>query len=251
MGAIAIDCNHAKIVSITNCGEPMSSRYLVVADIVGRISISLYFIPVMISRVIAIHDIFARGDLSSLDMVTVAADFSSMAFAGMMSVVAITRLPPIRSAENIEGYVTAMSGTFLLVLVVGYLPPAIETPMALRLIGLGLTIIGCLASAYVLVYLGRAFSIMPEARALITSGPYSVVRNPLYLTEEIAVIGFIILNLSVWTVLLGAAHWMLQLRRMVNEERVLQNAFPEYEGYAATVPRVVPFTSGGKLLSLR
>jgi len=229
----------------------MSSRYLAIADIVGRICICLYFIPVMISRVVAIHHIFARGDLKFLDMVTVAADFSSVVFAGMMSVVTITRLPPIRSAENIEGYVTAMSGTFLMVLVVGYLPPATEMPMVFRLIGLGLTIIGCLASAYVLLFLGRAFSVMPEARTLITSGPYSVVRNPLYLTEEVAVIGFIILNLSVWTVLLGAVHWMLQLRRMVNEERVLRSAFPEYDRYAASVPRIVPFTSVRKLLSVR
>ena len=106
----------------------------------------------------------------------------------MICVVTVTRLPPLRSAESMEGYITAMAGTFLLVVVAGYLPP-VEVPIATRSIGLALTIIGLLASVYVLFFLGRAFSIMPEARTLVASGPYTIVRHPLYLTEEIAMIG--------------------------------------------------------------
>jgi hypothetical protein len=117
-----------------------------------------------------------------------------------------------------------MAGTFILAALVGYLPPA-DIPINTRLIGLALTTIGLLA----------------YARVLVASGPYAIVRHPLYLTEQIAIVGFIILNLSIWSVLLGVIQLLLQLRRMVNEERVLRAAFPEYDAYAAAVPRIVPF----------
>jgi protein-S-isoprenylcysteine O-methyltransferase Ste14 len=194
----------------------------------------------MTTRVTFIQDTFAGDTLASIDIVTVVAKFASLLFLGMICVVAITRVPPIRSAESAEGYLTAMAGTFILVALVGYLPSA-DISISTRLIALALTTIGLLASAYVLLFLGRAFSIMPEARVLVTSGPYAIVRHPLYLTEQIMIIGFIILNLSIWSVLLGVIQLLLQFRRMVNEERVLRAAFPEYDTYAAAVPRVVPF----------
>jgi protein-S-isoprenylcysteine O-methyltransferase Ste14 len=218
----------------------MNNRYLAIADIIGRICICLYFIPAMVGRVVATQEIFAHGDLELVDLVTVTANLATVLFGGMICVTTITRLPPVRSAEGVEGYITALLGTFLLIAVIGYLPHTIEIPMFARLTALALTIIGSLASVYVLLFLGRAFSIMPEARTLVTTGPYAVVRNPLYLAEEIAVIGFIILNLSLWSIMLGIAHWLLQLRRMVNEERVLRATFPDYAAYAAAVPRVVP-----------
>ena len=44
----------------------------------------------------------------------------------------------------------------------------------------------------VLVQLGRSFSVMAEARRLVTSGVYRWVRHPLYLAEELAVIGIVL-----------------------------------------------------------
>ncbi|OCP36167.1 hypothetical protein BC360_25700 [Ensifer sp. LC163] len=223
---------------------------MALADILGRIFICLYFIPAMIPKVFYLRDTFARDDLASIDFVMVASIFTSLLFLGMICAVTITRLPPVRSTDHVEGYVTALAGTFLIGALVGYLPQE-DVSTTTRMIGLVLTIIGLLASIYVLACLGRAFSIMPDARTLVTSGPYSVVRHPLYLTEEIAVVGIIILNLSVWSVALGVVHWMLQLRRMANEERILRTAFPHYDAYAATVPRILPFTSAGKQMLAR
>ena len=37
---------------------------------------------------------------------------------------------------------------------------------------------------YPLIALGKSFSLMPQARKLITGGPYAYVRHPLYLIEE-------------------------------------------------------------------
>jgi hypothetical protein len=37
---------------------------------------------------------------------------------------------------------------------------------------------------------------------------------------------------------------MIQCRRMINEERILRQAFPEYAAYAATTPFLIPARPG-------
>jgi protein-S-isoprenylcysteine O-methyltransferase Ste14 len=66
------------------------------------------------------------------------------------------------------------------------------------------------------------------------------VRHPLYIVEEIAAVGIIIMTYSLPAVVIGLIHWGLQLRRMHNEEKVLRAAFPEYDKYCRHTPRVIP-----------
>src|SRR6476620_11055473 len=94
-------------------------------------------------------------------------------------------------------------------------------------------------SRVVLLWLGRSFSTMPEARRLVTSGPYRYMRHPLYLTEEIAVIGVLLQYRSPAAFALVALQMALQVRRMLCEEQVLGETFPEYEQYCANTPRLV------------
>jgi protein-S-isoprenylcysteine O-methyltransferase Ste14 len=51
---------------------------------------------------------------------------------------------------------------------------------------------------YVVIELGRSFSVMPEARRLVTNGPYSVIRHPVYLGEAVALAGVTSQYLSPW-----------------------------------------------------
>jgi protein-S-isoprenylcysteine O-methyltransferase Ste14 len=81
---------------------------------------------------------------------------------------------------------------------------------------------------------------MPEARELVITGPYRLVRHPLYLAEAIATIGSVIQFLSVWTVVLLALQLMFQLRRIENEEVILTKAFPHYAVYKQTIARLIP-----------
>jgi protein-S-isoprenylcysteine O-methyltransferase Ste14 len=81
---------------------------------------------------------------------------------------------------------------------------------------------------------------MAEARRLVTDGPYAIVRHPLYVAEELAVLGIFIQYASVPAALILAVQALCQLQRMHNEEAVLRRSFPEYSAYAARTARLFP-----------
>ena len=99
---------------------------------------------------------------------------------------------------------------------------------------------GSLGSVLVLSRLGKAFSIMPEARMLVTSGPYAYARHPLYAVEAITVVGIAMQFQQPWAALLGVAVIVLQVIRSLFEERVLMEAYPEYAAYRAKTKRFIP-----------
>jgi protein-S-isoprenylcysteine O-methyltransferase Ste14 len=108
------------------------------------------------------------------------------------------------------------------------------------MISTSLIIIGSVGAIVALSQLGRSFSVMAETRQLVTSGAYHFVRHPLYLTEEIAVIGLFMQFASPWTTLLLVVQIAFQLRRMHNEELVLTASFPEYAAYRRNTARLIP-----------
>lgn len=101
-------------------------------------------------------------------------------------------------------------------------------------------IVGLLTSVYCLAWLGRSFAIMATARKLVTGGPYSIVRNPLYACEMLTISGIVIANFSLLAVLFGLATLLLLCVRAIYEERILAATFPEYAEYAKHVPRIFP-----------
>jgi len=135
----------------------------------------------------------------------------------------------------------AMVGSFILFslpLVPGR-PPS-DLPAVLILSNLLLSA-GTVLALYGLGYLHRRFSLVPEARGLVRSGPYGVVRHPMYLGELLSATGLILptlasLHLAIFVIFLGA-----QLIRMHFEERVLTRIFPEYRAYAQHTSRLIPF----------
>lgn len=101
------------------------------------------------------------------------------------------------------------------------------------LLGCGWMLVAALA-------LGRCFGVLPEARGLVTSGPYGLVRHPLYLGEFTAMGGLLIASPSARNLAAGAAFGVAQATRMWLEERALEREFPEYRAYAERTPRIVP-----------
>lgn len=81
-----------------------------------------------------------------------------------------------------------------------------------------------------------------KTRTLTTSGPYGLVRNPLYLGSFVIGAGVVVMG-RLW--IPGAAALVLfgflYRSKILEEERHLAARFgPQYEAYRRTVPRVVP-----------
>jgi protein-S-isoprenylcysteine O-methyltransferase Ste14 len=76
---------------------------------------------------------------------------------------------------------------------------------------------------------------------LATSGPYAHTRNPLYLGSIILAAGFLISARSWWLPLIAATMLIaIYVPVIRSEEAFLRTRFPEFDDYAAQVPRLFP-----------
>jgi protein-S-isoprenylcysteine O-methyltransferase Ste14/Flp pilus assembly pilin Flp len=118
--------------------------------------------------------------------------------------------------------------------------PSEAASPALVIAGESIALLGCAWMLIAALALGRCFGVLPEARGLVTHGPYSLVRHPLYLGEFGALAGLLIASPSPRNLAAGAVFAIAQFTRMGLEERALTREFPEYADYAARTPRLVP-----------
>jgi protein-S-isoprenylcysteine O-methyltransferase Ste14 len=164
----------------------------------------------------------------------------ALAYFTMLVVLYSVRLPKRGTDQRLGVIVIAFTGTFS-VIVAGFLPAG-ERRDWLVLPADIIATIGLAYSVWGLAYLRRSFSIMPEARRLVTGGPYSLSRHPVYLGEVIAAIG---INLATagWLGGLAVLYFIVcELLRIRWEEGVLARTFPgEYPDYARRVPRYLPY----------
>ena len=111
------------------------------------------------------------------------------------------------------------------------------------------TIVGLAGSIYVAAFLGRSFSVFPQARGLVTAGPYRFVRHPLYVAEQIAVFGIMWQYAQPWASFIIVASLAAQFLRMHYEEKVLAEIYPAYRAYMARTGSIFPrvSVSGSKL----
>jgi protein-S-isoprenylcysteine O-methyltransferase Ste14 len=92
--------------------------------------------------------------------------------------------------------VAALAGTVML-LVVGALPQGARLyspPAWVGGLSTTISIVAFAMAVYGLLYLRRSLSIIPEVRRLVTSGPYRLVRHPLYAAEILAACAFVMVN---------------------------------------------------------
>ena len=126
-------------------------------------------------------------------------------------------------------------------------PPNLLFNLMAVVAGISASILGALT----LSFLGRSFSVMPEARRLVTTGPYSIVRHPLYLFELLGVIGILLQVRSLPGVMLLGLIVALQIARARWEEAVLDRAIPEFAAYRQRVPFLIPRDSRSVFALLR
>ena len=114
----------------------------------------------------------------------------------------------------------------------------------LRWMGAVLMALGSALHLWGMAHLGQNLTISISTRAghcLITDGPFSWVRHPLYVGGMIESLGVCLLLSNGAVALCAGAFWGLVVWRTPLEEQVLREAFGEdYDAYCARVGRFFP-----------
>ncbi len=102
------------------------------------------------------------------------------------------------------------------------------------------TILGIAFTLYSLGTLGKNVSIIPQARRLVQTGPYKLVRHPVYLGELVSIFGVILARPSTSAVAIYCLLIALLIYRALQEEKLLADIFPEYNSYFMRKARFIP-----------
>lgn len=206
--------------------------------VLGRLVPSLFFGLFLARQLVLLHAGFhgVRGLGEGLFLVQQAL---ALAYFTMLIVLYAVRLP--RRGTDHRSYVIfiAFSGSFAAISA-SFLPGGARRDVLLPVADVVATA-GLAYSVWALAYLRRSFSIIPEARRLVTGGPYALSRHPVYLGEIVTAIGVNLASAG-WLSALAVAYFIAcELLRIRWEERVLERAFPnDYPSYASRVPRYLP-----------
>jgi len=147
--------------------------------------------------------------------------------------------------------IAAYAGTFFVlsfaVVISKWYPGWLQPSPSKLLLWLGylLWLCGVLFSVWTTWRLRGSFSLTPQAREIVTSGPYRIARHPIYAAYIVQYVGFWLAFSSLALTLALLAWFGLTLVRIRYEEVVLAHAFPEYAEYRSRVgmfgPRLFPF----------
>jgi len=128
-------------------------------------------------------------------------------------------------------------------------PPPFSTRPAERLwecLSVGVALAGLLLRAWAVGSAPSGTSerstVSPRASELRTSGPYSIVRHPLYVANGLMALGLSLFP-GIWylPIILLTATWLYYERIAVHEEAFLLERFgAEFESWSARVPAILP-----------
>ncbi len=96
-----------------------------------------------------------------------------------------------------------------------------------RFLGLAIMIVGAILLFTARFQLGNSFSVIPQARELVTCGLYSKIRNPIYVFSSLLVLGLFIVIGRPYLFAILALLVALQTFRAHKESRVLEAKFGE------------------------
>jgi protein-S-isoprenylcysteine O-methyltransferase Ste14 len=210
-------------------------------DVAIKAIFSLWFFFIAYRVLHELLDYLGRAETlasPALFITSIASRIAVLFFLLSFVIFTVLRSRPIAKAPGFLPRITAFAGTFSLMVLPFF--PHRTLSVEMNVLSTFLTLAGSSLAIYVLCHLGRSVSIMAEARRLVTDGPYRHVRHPLYLAEEVAVIGAFLQYLSPWTALLVCIHWLLQMARMRHEEKVLSATLPGYGAYMHRTARLIP-----------
>jgi len=156
----------------------------------------------------------------------------------LTAVLFIIRRPASKSTGSWLSRGVAIAGSWLMPALI--LMPLTLTPGWLLTLTTAVLVVLHVVVFWSLLALRRSFSIFPEARALIRSGPYGRVRHPLYATYMAMYPCFLLPRLSLLAVVVTVLGIACEIWRAREEEAILTSAFSDYADYAAATPRFIP-----------
>jgi protein-S-isoprenylcysteine O-methyltransferase Ste14 len=182
-----------------------------------------------------------NGELDRAEFMYLINRVLTVTFFGFLLAIYAVRSKAIASDHNPVAIAAAMIGSFILYAL--FLVPGQSRSTNIWVLGLSDIFLACgmLWALYSLSYLRNRFSIVPEVRGLMTSGPYELVRHPIYLGEIVAGLGLVLPTLASLHVVVFGIFVVAQVVRTRFEERMLRRIYPEYAPYAKKTPRLIPF----------
>lgn len=178
------------------------------------------------------------GSSPAVSWPSLLSSFCIAVFYLILALLIITRSPAKAEAEGLLPRIAAFVGT--------YMPWTIsffaKTDQALpNLVSSACTLIGIFMMLVTIRHLGGSFSLVPQARSVVQTGPYRWIKHPLYLAEEIVVLGVVLQYLTPVTVIVFVLHIGVQVCRIRYEEDLLRRNCPEYSSYEASRWRLIPY----------
>jgi len=226
-------------------GEPdprwLKARDTKVYDTIAGLPLILWFVYGALQlRAVLGHDgaMIAAGTAGLFIWVQFLSLLAAMCFNLLLVYLLVVRDKPVAKSRGAVPRIFAVLGTFA---GIGILQlPVAQLSLQMQILAAVLIGVGSLSSFLVLWRLGKSFSIMPEARKLVTGGPYAHARHPLYAVEMITIIGTALQFSAPWSWVLALLVVTLLWVRSHFEEQVLAEAYPEYAAYRAKTKRFIP-----------
>ena len=192
----------------------------------------LYFLWLLVGQVRADWAVLTdpRPDIET------ALSVSALAYIGLL-LLTYWRKPPPRAERHDWRAVLA---TALAIDALGLSAAQPVTQPDATLLAFGFTLSGTLLAFWSAWYLGKSFSLLPQARTLVTTGPYRFVRHPIYLGGLLITVGEVWLRFSPLVIGLNALFVVAQIVRLRYEEEILDRTFPEYRAYRARTSALIP-----------
>ena len=209
--------------------EPLTSAALGertdrLADITARAAVVVLF-SLMTMRFAA--DFLATGRITGLLLL----------LSELLVVVMTVRR---RSAAAMDRSVRARLLTLASMLGPPLLSPALVAAVAPGAVTVVFSVAGLMLVIAGKLTLGRSFGLIPANRGVVSSGPYRLVRHPIYMGYLVTHLAFLAANPSGWNIAIVLVADTALLARAVCEEGVLAED-PSYRVYQALVRwRVCP-----------
>lgn len=168
----------------------------------------------------------------------IGSQLATIVFLGLVITFLMIRRPAVHKAPGLAPRLTALVGCALPSLLA--LLPRVTTSPSSAAITSAIAFSGTIVAIISVFSLGRSFSVFPQARGLVTDGPYRIVRHPIYLAELAMAAAFVWDIVQPWPIVMICFTGGVQIMRMHFEERILSETFPSYHEYAKRTSRLVP-----------